>query len=300
MRVRPIRGFCRYRQYLSPGREYDVLGLNDEYYRVVDDQGEPILFPRFIFKITDDRIPEDWVWQRFSEGEYHADPPGMNRPGFYEDYFDGKPEAIEFFWAYVRRVAGLGPDVGRPETSRKIEIDHDQVDTMTVAQSIELMKREGSRLAVPVPVPDMPDIEFDCHFADTRETESGIVAKVPDCPPDLVEFWKIASSARLFENRKCNEWGLEIFDPATAVSAMQKFQEQRKRDFREGDLVLGKFNGGFELLVIRCDGSSPDFGHLYVTHPLDPRNAWHRVGSSLALFLDDYVKTGGEKFWTPS
>jgi hypothetical protein len=89
---------------LTPGKQYVVIGLDHESYRIVDDKGEPILFSKDGFKILDNTIPEDWVWKRYSEDEYYADPPELGRPGFYEDFFDGKSEALKQFRDYLRKT----------------------------------------------------------------------------------------------------------------------------------------------------------------------------------------------------
>jgi hypothetical protein len=62
--------------------------------------------------------------------------------------------------------------------------------------------------------------------------------------------------------------------------------------------VIGKFLGDSDLLVIRCSQSEEDFGNVLVALPLDPRPDWDHVAESLADFLDEYAKTGGEKYWT--
>ena len=88
---------------LTSGQEYFVIGLDHESFRIVDNKGEPILFPKEGFKTLDNTLPEDWIWKRYSEDEYYADPPELGRPGFYEDYFDGKAEAMEQFRDYLRK-----------------------------------------------------------------------------------------------------------------------------------------------------------------------------------------------------
>src|SRR5947209_3590867 len=96
---------------LTPGRKYVVIGVDHESYRIVDNKGEPILFPKKGFRILEDAIPEGWVWNRYGDDEYYADPPELAKPGFYEDFFDGKPEAVEQFREYLRK-AGLNSNSG--------------------------------------------------------------------------------------------------------------------------------------------------------------------------------------------
>ena len=104
MRIRAKRSATAFS--LIPGEEYTVLGLDEENFRVFDCQGDPVLFPRSEFEILEDGVPEDWIWDRYGEAEFYADPPGLNIPGFYEDYFDHKEEAVRMFAEYVER-AGL-------------------------------------------------------------------------------------------------------------------------------------------------------------------------------------------------
>lgn len=89
---------------LTCGKEYVVIGLDEEYYRIVDDYGEPVLFEKFMFNVVDDAIPDDWIWQRNSDDDYCADPPGLNVRGFYEDFFDRKEYAIKRLNDYLRTI----------------------------------------------------------------------------------------------------------------------------------------------------------------------------------------------------
>ena len=87
---------------LTPGREYVVIGVDHASYRVVDDKGEPIMFPREGFRVVDDSIPDDWIWDRQGEEEFYGGPESLQTPGFYEDYFDGQREAIEQLTRYMQ------------------------------------------------------------------------------------------------------------------------------------------------------------------------------------------------------
>ena len=171
---------------------------------------------------------------------------------------------------------------------------------MTIAEMIELMKRKGSHLANPVPVKGMSDMEFDCSFACDGVNELVGTDSVPLFPCDLVDFWRISRAAKLFEDKTYGQWGLEILDPESALIATANLQIKRFKDYLLGDLVLGRFIGDSDLLVIRCDPSSSDFGHLLVAAPMDPRKEWYRVAESLSAFLDLYIKAGGDKAWVSS
>lgn len=88
---------------LTLGKEYLVIGLNDEDYRVVNDFNEPILYPKECFEITDSRVPEDWRRDDHADGEYRINPIEVAKPGFYEKFFDDVPEAQEVFRRVLER-----------------------------------------------------------------------------------------------------------------------------------------------------------------------------------------------------
>lgn len=88
-------------QELEPNKIYEVIGLDHESYRIINDIGEPILYPKALFDVVETIIPDTWVKEEYGEDEYYLDPPELSKPGFYEDYFDGKPEAIKRFQEFV-------------------------------------------------------------------------------------------------------------------------------------------------------------------------------------------------------
>ncbi len=81
---------------LTEGKVYEVIGVEGEFFRIVDDSNEPILFSKELFKVIDATIPSDWIETKFDD-ELYIEPPETNKPGFYEDFFDDKPYAIKKF-----------------------------------------------------------------------------------------------------------------------------------------------------------------------------------------------------------
>jgi hypothetical protein len=105
-------------QHLIPNKTYKVIGIDDEYYRIVNEIGEPILYPKYLFEVVDPAVPETWIRQEYGPDEYYIDPPELCRAGFYEDYFDGKPEAkvvFEQFLASQERIEQEKPGESRKE-----------------------------------------------------------------------------------------------------------------------------------------------------------------------------------------
>jgi hypothetical protein len=80
-------------QRLSLGKEYLVVGLDDTYFRLVDDDGEPVLHEKALFDILDSTIPTDWITRNGDDGDYYTDPPELAAPGFYERWHDRDPSA---------------------------------------------------------------------------------------------------------------------------------------------------------------------------------------------------------------
>lgn len=88
---------------LTSSRMYAVIGIEADHYRILNDFGEPTLFPPEAFEIIDPREPADWLTTLGDEGERYAYPVPLNRPGFFEDYFDRDPATVAAFWQRVNQ-----------------------------------------------------------------------------------------------------------------------------------------------------------------------------------------------------
>ena len=119
-------------------------------------------------------------------------------------------------------------------------------------------------------------------------------------PPDLVEFWRETSAARLFEDVDYGQWGLEIVSPEIAKSLTEAQFTKRPDDYIRGDLIIGRFLGDADLLLIRCDHQSPDFGEIVVALPIDKRVDWNVVAKNFSEFLSRLVGVDGDKYWEPN
>jgi len=116
-------------------------------------------------------------------------------------------------------------------------------------------------------------------------------------PPDVMEFWSLFKSARLFEDHRFSQWGLVLVPPERAQVLTHQLRRDRARDVLPGDLVIGEFLGDSDLLVVRTDREAADYGSVLVVLPLDRRQDWFRVGASLTDFLRTYAAADGAKFW---
>jgi hypothetical protein len=88
---------------LSPKQDYVVIGIEAGDLRVLNDQGQPYLYPRRLFQVVDARQPADWVRETGEDGEQYAYPPPFAEPGFFEDFFDRRPRAVATFWKTLNR-----------------------------------------------------------------------------------------------------------------------------------------------------------------------------------------------------
>ena len=94
---------------LSPNHEYEVHGIANNYYRIINDRSDPILYPNYLFTVTDATIPTAWVRHDYGEGEFAIGPPELSERAFWDHYHDGDPVARAKFRAYLVRI-GASPD----------------------------------------------------------------------------------------------------------------------------------------------------------------------------------------------
>ncbi len=88
---------------LARDKVYEVLGIEADDYRIFNDLGRPYIYPQNLFARVDATEPEDWVNHYGKGGERYAYPEEIGRPGFFEDYFDHKSEAIAALHTYQEK-----------------------------------------------------------------------------------------------------------------------------------------------------------------------------------------------------
>lgn len=135
-----------------------------------------------------------------------------------------------------------------------------------------------------------------CRFAASGITDHSDLQKLTP-PASLVEFWRAAESAYLFEDAEYGQWGLHVLSPAESSTATAREVRSRPSDMRPGDLVVGEFLGDADLLLVRCDDTEADVGCVLVVRPIDGRQLWDKVGSSFGEFIRHFCETQGDKFW---
>ncbi len=116
-------------------------------------------------------------------------------------------------------------------------------------------------------------------------------------PLAIIHLWDKTSGLRLFEDITYGQWGLILWSPNQVMTEQEKHIAPRKEDFHLGDLIIGEFLGDAELLVLRCDETSLDFGNVMIALPLDSREEWYLAANSLESFLSQFIAAKGDKFW---
>lgn len=91
-------------QNLKIDKIYNVLGIEADFLRIIDEDGYPYLYPADIFIIVDQIAPDDWVTEFGDENEKYSYPVELNKVGFFEDYFDKKEYAINSFNKYIEKL----------------------------------------------------------------------------------------------------------------------------------------------------------------------------------------------------
>ena len=88
---------------LTFGQPYLVIGIEADEFRILNDAGRPFLYSPNLFSLVDPREPGDWVTEFGDDGERYSYPRPLNKPGFFEDFFDEKPKAVATFWRIVNQ-----------------------------------------------------------------------------------------------------------------------------------------------------------------------------------------------------
>lgn len=116
-------------------------------------------------------------------------------------------------------------------------------------------------------------------------------------PKEFKEFLLVSNGADLFKDEEYGQWGVRIFSINELQSSNKYYRELRPKDFAKGDLIIGEFYGDSDLLLLRCDSESKDYGAVLIALPFDNRSDWPCVSVNFENFLNDYVNSEGDKFW---
>ncbi|HKP36788.1 MAG TPA: hypothetical protein VJT71_08010 [Pyrinomonadaceae bacterium] len=104
---------------LTFGQPYAVIGIEADDYRILNDAGRPFLYPSSLFTRIDSQEPRSWVTEFGEDKERYSYPSALNRPGFFEDFFDEEPNTVATFWHLVNQGFPTAAHETRKELSQK-------------------------------------------------------------------------------------------------------------------------------------------------------------------------------------
>ncbi len=161
---------------------------------------------------------------------------------------------------------------------------------------LEQILRTIRSSAEPPNVPQNNPFKLACRLADPALPEDVNAAwGNEELPNELMQLWRLASGARLYEDVDYGQWGLEILSPEQSALRTRRERETRPEAFGSDDFVVGEFLGDQDLLVLVSSGVGER--RVLVALPLDARPAWYSAGADLGDFIARYVETGGDKYW---
>lgn len=166
-----------------------------------------------------------------------------------------------------------------------------------IAGIVENLKSDWEQPKSAIHNGDESPFKHHCFFLDrlVGEVENSLLDY--SIPPDLKEFWQISESAVLFKDADYGQWGLEILSPSEAAIETRKYSEDQVCNCQDGDLIIGRFFGDSDLLMIRCNEIEADFGSVHIVPPIDDRSDWPMVGKDFTAFLKTYSEKQGAKYW---
>jgi hypothetical protein len=88
---------------LTFGQPYTVIGIEADDYRILNDAGRPFLYPNTLFTEVDSEEPSSWITEFGEDRERYSYPSALNKPGFFEDFFEEEPKTVATFWHLVNQ-----------------------------------------------------------------------------------------------------------------------------------------------------------------------------------------------------
>ena len=162
---------------------------------------------------------------------------------------------------------------------------------MTIKEIIDLLKVQWSVPAHIIEIDEDP--KFACFFTDGQKE---LPVDYPyNVPEDVKAFWSESASAFLFKDVDYGQWGLEVLSPADSILYTEKEKQNRYDTYKPGELIIGRFKGDADLLIVSCDDD--EYGNIRIGLPIDPYPEWPIVGKNFREFLEKYVELKGAKFW---
>lgn len=137
--------------------------------------------------------------------------------------------------------------------------------------------------------------ELCCRFSPDAATAVSIAQAGEGLPAAVRAFRAEAESAELFIDVTFGQWGLKIFGPVESAAEWHFENTRARTPIDRNDLVVGRFLGDSELLIVRSTHAS-NAGQVLIGMPVYPRKDWLAVADDFADFLDRHARAEGARF----
>ena len=111
MKVKYIRKGEYQGNMMTIGKVYEVLAIEYDCYRILNDNQEPCLYDSDQFEITDDSEPDFWVEHTETDEDGNIEksfgPLAWQNNYFFEDYHDKDKKIVQQFWVDCETLYGI-------------------------------------------------------------------------------------------------------------------------------------------------------------------------------------------------
>ncbi|MBU2983980.1 hypothetical protein KO528_01335 [Saccharophagus degradans] len=90
---------------------YEVIGIEADYYRIIDDSNMPFLYDPNQFEIISSDEPDFWITEIGEDGERYSYPAAWSHAGFFEDFHDNVSSVVSQFWSEYRSLYAASKNV---------------------------------------------------------------------------------------------------------------------------------------------------------------------------------------------
>jgi len=151
----------------------------------------------------------------------------------------------------------------------------------------------------------VPSTTLDFGSGIIAEYRSYYVAAIPgtgnsehlfNFPDNLVELWRNASRLSIYEDVSYGQWGLILHDQSWSQQETKLYKNLYPDKISEYDLIFGEFLGDNEKVIISLKPA--DYGSIKIFQPIENREDWPLVASSMTEFLQNMLQNRGQKYWS--
>ena len=117
-------------------------------------------------------------------------------------------------------------------------------------------------------------------------------------PSQYLNFIKETDGAKLFYDKIYGQAGMYLYETDILYKKNVEWHNSyMKQDLLQTDLIIGEFFGDNDLVILRCDNRSDDYGHIIISLPLDERKDWYFTNDNFEPFLIKFCNNEGVKYW---